>query len=335
MKRLIVTAFLLPLLIIRAVPLAAGGEWKKIKDADGIRVYERPVPATGLVEYLAVTAIPEKMEVIGEALRDVDSFNQWISDCKEAKIVKKHDKNNFITYMVLNPPVIEERDIVLEDKTIYDFDHGKAAISFFSIEHGAIPPKKGRTRVAVMDGDYTMEFLGRDRTKFIYRLKVDPAGSIPKNVAYAVMKQFPYKTLSRLKNIVKQGKYSAAARGSFEEKRINTLVKNEGAVRRILACRLAKFVRNRDVLRNIIMTDQAGIKSIVASGGSYASVEKATTGLLLEYVRRTADDRAIAENLANNRNMTAEISDMVINECGIDHLVIDDIVEKYRSRDSR
>jgi hypothetical protein len=32
--------------------------------------------------------------------------------------------------MVLNPPIIEEQDIVLEDTTIYDFDHGKAAISF-------------------------------------------------------------------------------------------------------------------------------------------------------------------------------------------------------------
>lgn len=334
MTRTIGMALLLPLLIIPAVPLAAGGEWTKIKDANGIRVYERPDSATGLVEYLAVTLIDGKMEVIGEALRDVDSFNQWVSDCKEARIVKKHDKNNFITYMVLKPPIIEERDIVLEDRTMYDFDHGKAAISFFSIDYGAIPAKKGKTRVTVMDGAYTMEFLGRDKTKFIYRLKVDPAGSIPKKVAYAVMKQFPYKTLSQLNNIVKQSRYTAAAQGSLEEKRINTLIMNEGAVRRILSSRLAKFVKNREVLQGIIMTDRAGINGILASGGSYASVEKATTGLLLEYVRRTADG-ATVENLANNRNMLAEITDMVIYECGIDRQVIDDIVEKYRNRNSR
>ncbi len=335
MTRTIGMALLLPLLIIPAVPLAAGGGWTKIKDANGIRVYERPDSATGLVEYLAVTLIDGKMEVIGEALRDVDSFNQWVSDCKEARIVKKHDKNNFITYMVLNPPIIEERDIVLEDRTMYDFDHGKAAISFFSIDYGAIPAKKGKTRVTVMDGAYTMEFLGRDKTKFIYRLKVDPAGSIPKKVAYAVMKQFPYKTLSQLKNIVKQSRYTAAAQGSLEEKRINTLIMNEGAVRRILSGRLAKFVKNREVLQGIIMTDRAGINGILASGGSYASVEKATTGLLLEYVRRTAFDRAAAESLANNRDMIAEITDMVIYECGIDRRIIDDIIEKYRGRNSR
>lgn len=335
MKTIIGIVLLLTLQVIPAKPLVSGGEWTKIKDTNGIKVYQRPVPATDLVEYLAVTSIAARMEVLGEALRDVDSFYQWVSDCKEAKIVKKYDKNNFITYMVLNPPIIEERDIVLEDKTIYDFEHGKAAISFFSIKQNAIPPINGKTRVTVMDGDYTMEFLGRDKTKFIYRLKVDPAGSIPKKVAYAVMKQFPYKTLSQLKVIVGNRKYSAAARGSFEEKRINDLVRDEGAVRRILTGRLLKFVRNKDIMQGIIRKDRSGIKAIIASGGSYASVEKATTGLMLEYVRRTVDDRAAAENLMNNRDMVAEITDMLIYECGIDRTFVDDIVKKYRIKNSR
>lgn len=335
MKRIIGCGLLAPVLVISAISLAAGGEWTKVKDTNGIRVYQRPVPSTDLVEYMAVTSIPEKMEVIGEALRDVDSFHQWVSDCKEARIVKKYDKNSFITYMVLNPPIIEERDIVLEDKTRYDFDNGKAVISFFSMHYDAIPPKKGITRVTLMDGDYTMEFLGRDKTKFIYRLKVDPAGSIPKKVAYAVMKQFPYKTLSQLKHIVKNNRYLAAVRGSFEEKRIDTLVRDEGAVRRILSGRLVAFVKNKEVMRSVISTDRAEIKDIIASGGSYASIEKATTGLFLEYIRRTVDDRTAVKNLADNKEMIGEITDMVMYECGIDRLVIDDIVDKYRKKNSR
>jgi hypothetical protein len=71
MKKIISIALLLPFLIVNAIPLIAGGEWKKIKDMNGIRVYQRSVPATDLVEYLAVTPIANKMEVIGEALRDV------------------------------------------------------------------------------------------------------------------------------------------------------------------------------------------------------------------------------------------------------------------------
>ena len=57
-------AFLGGLLPIQ--PLLAAGEWSKIKDSSGIKVYERKVPGTDLMEYVGVTTINAKMEVIGE-----------------------------------------------------------------------------------------------------------------------------------------------------------------------------------------------------------------------------------------------------------------------------
>ena len=71
---------------------AAGG-WTKVKDSSGIKLYERSVPGTDLMEYMAVTTMDAKMEVIGEALRDVAQYTEWLSDCESARIEKKYDRN--------------------------------------------------------------------------------------------------------------------------------------------------------------------------------------------------------------------------------------------------
>ncbi len=322
-------AFLMMALMGPIFPGVSEGAWTKVKDQNGIRVYQRPVPSTGLVEYKAVTVIDHKIEVIGEALRDVPYFKNWVADCKEAKIVKKFDRNTFITYMVLQPPVIENRDIVLEDRTRYDFENGKASISFYSVDYPDIPPQKGLTRITVMDGDYTMEFLGREKTKFIYRLKVDPAGSIPRRVAYAVMKNLPYQTLFNLKKILGTGRYASSARGTPEEKKIESLIVDPGAVRKILTARLSRFVKQKEVLGGIIARDREGITRIIASGGSYAGVEKATTGYLLEYIRRTSKKEAGGDAIKNNSGLVSEITDLITYDCGVASRYIDDIAVKY------
>ena len=94
MKRLIiaVVALLFWGLGMTGVVNAADG-WAKVKDSNGIKLYERSVPDTDLKEYMAVTTMDAKMEVIGEALRDVSQYTQWLSDCESARVEKKYDRN--------------------------------------------------------------------------------------------------------------------------------------------------------------------------------------------------------------------------------------------------
>jgi hypothetical protein len=322
--------FLSGLLLIQ--PVLAAGEWSKIKDSSGITVYERPVSGTALMEYVGVTTIDAKMEVIGEVLRDVPQFRLWIADCYGAQIEKKYDRNTFVMYMVLKPPLIEQRDIILKDKAIYDYDNGKAVISFFCTDEVKIPIEKGRTRVTVMNGSFEMEYLGRNKTKFIYRLKVDPAGDIPKKVAYSVMKSYPYDTMKGLKNVVTNKKYADAAKGTEEERQINIRATNEAAVRKILTNRLMKFVKDKAALGAIIAADKDDIKNIYSSGGTYDSVEKATTSIYIKYIEKTVPNKNVVEKLKNNKNMIEEITDIVLYECGALNTTVDGIVAKYKNK---
>ena len=336
MKKYVASAavvFLAGLMI--AQPVNAAGGWKKIKDSSGIKVYERSVPGTQLMEYMGVTTMDAKMEVIGEVLRDVPAFRNWVADCYGAQIEKKYDRNTFVMYMVLRPPIIEERDIILKDKSVYDYENGKASIDFFCTDEVKIPLEKDRVRVTVMNGLFEMDYLGRNKTKFIYRLKVDPGGSIPKKVAYAVMKSYPYDTLKGLKKMLDNPKYAAAAKGTDEERQINVRANNETAVRKILGNRLMKFAKDKTALGAIIAADRDGIKSITGTNGSYASVEKATNDIYTRYIEKIIADKSVTDKMKGDKNMVAEITEMVTLDCGAADTLIDSIAEKYKSKYSK
>ncbi len=318
------------LLILQPLPAADG--WKLIKNSSGVKVYERPVAGTDLMEYVAVTIIDAKLEVIGEVLRDIPRWNQWVPDCYGAQIEKQFDRKSFIMYMVLNPPVIENRDMVLKNNTLYDFDNGKVIISLFNTDEIRIPFEQGRLRVSNMHVGFDMDALGRTTTKCVYRLKVDPAGKIPKKMAYMVMKNYPFDTLKNLKNMVRIRKYADLARGTEEERLCNNWATSEAMVRRGLTNRLTKFVKDKSALSAIIASDRDGLREIVSNGAPYASVEKATTGYFIKYFERSITDRKMQEKLKNNKDMIAEMTDMVVTDCGASNVTLDSIVEKYKNR---
>ncbi|HPV40938.1 MAG TPA: hypothetical protein PKX40_07150 [Spirochaetota bacterium] len=331
MKRLLIilTAFI-SLVIINEANAGTTGTWSLVKNSSGIKVYERSVPGTDLMEYMAVTAIDEKMEVLGEVLRDVPSYRNWIADCHGAQVEKRYDRNTMAIYLVLKPPIIQERDVALKDKTVYDWDRARAAISFGATEEIKIPLEKNRVRVTMMNGVFDMEFLGRNRTKFIYRLLVDPAGDIPKRVAYAVMKSYPYETLKKLRTMVPNRKYSDAARGSEEERAIDTRTRNEAYIQNLLFNRLAKFVGNRAALQTIIQNDRNSIKNIVQSGATYESVEKASMKFYFAYLDSIVPDREAARKLKENKKMVGEIIDMIVTDCGASDVSVESIIAKYK-----
>ncbi|MCE5211581.1 MAG: hypothetical protein LLG40_08510 [Deltaproteobacteria bacterium] len=328
-KHILAVAALWLCCIVLSGTVNAAGEWTKVKDSKGIKCYERSVPGTDLKEFIGVTTIDAGMEVIGEVLRDVERFPEWITDCASAKIEKKYDRNTFVIYMILNPILIQPRDIVLKNETVYDYENGNARVSFSCTDEVKIPVERKRTRVKVMSGLYKMEYLGRNKTKFIYKLKVDPAGDIPKKIAFSAMKNYPFDTLKKLNKMITDSKYAAAAKGSEDEREINTRAVNENIVRKIFSNNMIRVVKDRALLTEIIAADSENIKSIAASGGSYGAVEKAARDAYFKYIDKIVGDKKTVEKLKGNKKMIAEITDLVTTSCEANNDTIDGIVARY------
>ncbi|HON59570.1 MAG TPA: hypothetical protein PLT45_08580 [Smithella sp.] len=329
-RHIMIFVVMIGLFIVSFSALAAGG-WSKIKESNGIKLYERPVAGTDLMEYMAVTTIDARMEVIGEALRDVPKYPEWVADCSSAIIEKKYDRNTFVMYLILNPFMIEDRDIVLKDETVYDYDHGNAKINFFCTDEIKMPPVRGRTRVTVMNGLFQMEFLAREKTKFIYKLKTDPAGNIPKKVAYAVMKYYPYNTLKKLKAFVAKNekKYADLAKGSEEEIQINERSRNESSARKILTETLIRAVKDKKAMEAIIAADTEGIRKIALSGGDYETIRQVAKNACFKYIDLIIKDQNLAQKLKKDEKLVARITDLVQTETEAESETIDSIVAPY------
>ena len=330
-----VLVFLCPLFVLAAVsPADAAGGWVQLKNEDGIKSYERPVPGTKLKEFMAVTVIDAKMEVIGEALRDVPAYPKWITDCSTARVEKLYDRNTMVIYMALEPPIIKERDLVLKDKAVYDWDHGNATISFATTNEVNVPPRKGCVRLETMRGVYDMEYLGRGKTKFVYRLLVDPNVSFPVTIgmSYSVMKNYPFKTLKALKTLVQDRKYAEAARGTEEEKGIDARAHSEEATKTIFIHRLQQYVKDKAALKAIVDADRSIVRGIVSTGSSYESNRQATSQVYLVYLDKVVADKNLCARIRGDKAFSADLIDMVETECGADGRTVESVMEEYRIR---
>ena len=225
--------------------------------------------------------------------------------------------------------MIEKRDILLKNETIYDYENGNAVIQFFSTGEMRVPLEKNRTRVTMMNGMYKMEYIGRNKTKFIYQLKVDPSGSIPKKIAYSVMKKYPHDTLKKLKKIVVHKKYNDMARGSLEEREIDKRASDENVVRKIFSNNMLTAVENKPALKAILAAENENIKNIAASGGAYEHVHKAARDVFNKYIEKIVMDKRKNERLKNNKQMTEEITDLIMTYCEASDKTIDSIVARY------
>jgi hypothetical protein len=334
MKRFLFVGISLLLSNAIILPAQASENWTLLKNSDGIRSYERPVPGTKLKEFMAVTVIDAGMEVVGEALRDVQTYPLWLTDCATAKVEKKYDRNSMVIYMALTPPVLKQRDLVLKDKALYDWDNGKANVTFTSTEEIKVPAKDGCVRLSNMKGAFTMEYLGRNKTKFVYKLIVDPQVSFPVTIgmAYAVMKSYPYKTLEKLRTVALNKKYAELAKGTEEQKGIDMRATNEAAARTIFINRLQPYVKDKAAMKAVVEADPEIIKALVSSGNSYECNRQCTVKAFIAYLDKTQSNRNLCQKVRNDRNLQTAMVEMVETECGVDCMTVDTLVGKNNAK---
>ncbi|MDD5712701.1 MAG: hypothetical protein PHY31_08090, partial [Smithellaceae bacterium] len=84
-KYLFVLVALLTLLCF-AFPATADVTWKLTGNKDGIQYYAGDVPGTPFQQFKGTAVINAPIEVVGEVIRDVPSYTQWMYECTENKL---------------------------------------------------------------------------------------------------------------------------------------------------------------------------------------------------------------------------------------------------------
>ncbi len=187
--------------------------WKPALQRDGIEVSTRAVSGSDLDEFMGTAEIDASVGVIAAVIDDVPAAPEWMADCREARTIRKIDKNSSVVLNVTKTPwPAYDRETLLKSTKQRDTKTGTVIFAFHSINDPAVPIGRKNVRIPAVEGRWILIPVGKDRTKVTYTVKTSPGGSIPRFIAKQRSRDIPYKTLLGLKKMVKKDKYSDIAR---------------------------------------------------------------------------------------------------------------------------
>jgi hypothetical protein len=195
--------------ILTAVSIAAAeGDWKLVLHTSGVDVSTRTVAGSDLDEFQGSTVVEAPVSVIEAVLDDVPASSQWMSDCKEARIVRVIDANTLILINVTKTPwPVYDREALLLLQKKHDQKSGSLIYEFHSIEDPSVPVGKWHVRIPAVTGRWVLTPLEQGHTRATYTVKTDPGGYIPKTMANRASRNIPFETLLGLKKMVQRDKY--------------------------------------------------------------------------------------------------------------------------------
>jgi hypothetical protein len=200
-QRLFWIAIILLLLTFSA---SAQGNWNLVKEEVGIKVYTKTESGSKYKAFKAEMQVSCKIENIVEVLKNTNSINNWVVNCKEVKLLKKEDNDQYYYIETSLPLPFENRDMV------YHFQYIEINSEQVSVIVTGIPEyiqhKKGIVRMVKADGYWLLTSIDTYKTTITYQMHVEPGGLIPAWLANPFIKNVPFSTFKELRKIVQKSK---------------------------------------------------------------------------------------------------------------------------------
>lgn len=288
------------ILILFSLAGAEEGRWELIQSKNGIDTYKMTHSGTDVCTFKGVGFVDAKIEIIGEVMRDIPAYPEWMAKFKKTKVLKTIDRNTYVFHAVLKTPLpYQNRDFVIENQTKYNYDNGTALLSFWSSKNYPYPEQKGYLRLTDLEGQYFFEYFGRDKTRVTYQYRSHPGGNIPVGLANDFeIKHYPSITIAGLRKMVKKKKYIEAGLASPEHTMIERMLDNKSDVANILKRRIGEYIIDPVLLDMLFeMTHQKKIvDNVYATRSDFAGLRKGMIDLF-DIVSEKNQDREVKQDL--------------------------------------
>lgn len=193
-------------LLIYHLPFIASAQenWNLVKEDAGIKVYTKFESRSKYKAFKAEMQVNCKIDNIVYVLKNTDSINHWVVNCKGVRLLESKD-NDQIYYIETSLPLpFENRDMV------YHFQYIEINTKQVKVLVTGMPdyikPIHGVVRMAKADGYWLLTSIDSDETAVAYQMHVEPGGLIPAWLANPFIKNVPFSTFKELRNIVLKSK---------------------------------------------------------------------------------------------------------------------------------
>jgi hypothetical protein len=177
--------------------------WELIKNRDGIKIYTADSDHSRFKQIKATCITQGTIDEVVSLFQDVEKQPQWVYSTRSAYIISKADENNFLYYVESSLPwPVADRYLVARMIIKENTEKSILSIATLADSSSHISPS-GKVRITHFIGKWTIREIGKQQLSIDYFLDIDPGGSLPASIANIFVSKGPYRTLSRLSELLK------------------------------------------------------------------------------------------------------------------------------------
>lgn len=191
---------------------AAGnvGDWKLQKDKDGIQISTRPVAGWEIHEVRGQVRIDARLSSVVAVITDEAATPELTDLVEHSEVQNRESDTRYQTYARMKMPwPVSDRDIVNQRDVVQDPQTLAVTITDTATTSG-VPPNKDYVRIVKSTQRWVLTPQADGGVLVDSYILSDPAGPIPSSIINAMSVSTPFKTLTKLRELVKRPKYADA-----------------------------------------------------------------------------------------------------------------------------
>ena len=171
--------------------------WSSLGVIDGVKVSRKIVEGSPLFAFRGERVADIPLDVLIATFSNPKERRHWVDMYKEHTTFEKTEMKEVYWIRFDLPPLISDRDYVLESVAKIDKEAGRLSVEIKSVEHPKAP-KGCCVRAEVKRTYYQFTALSRTKTKLEVEVHTNPKGLLPGWLINLIQKKWPAKTLNHL-----------------------------------------------------------------------------------------------------------------------------------------
>lgn len=179
-------------------------EWELKKNENGVKVYTRPNPNSGLNSFRAVMNVDVSVRTMTLFLKNIDKYPHALTNTKEIKILRRPNDSTQIQYVRTDLPwPVSDRDGIYQLTFSTNRSTGVVTSTGEALPN-YLPEKKDIVRIKQSETYWIITPLSANSCRLEYIVHAEPGGSIPDWLVNSAAVDVPFDTFVNIRNELKK-----------------------------------------------------------------------------------------------------------------------------------
>lgn len=201
-------------LLVLLMPLTATAqlsgvdyEWTEKKNSDAIQIYTSPVAGSAFKAVRGEMVVKASVSSLVALVDDLPVCADWADLCRESRLEKRISAIETYVYVYNDIPFpVSDRDVYAHVVWSKDAASGRVTMTSKATAGGTPETKAVRISNAVSQWHFTP--INETSTKVESFAHIDPNGPTPAWLTNLMLVSSPFKTMTRMREIVESGQYA-------------------------------------------------------------------------------------------------------------------------------